>query len=103
MDKKTLLRELSKFKDKIKEKYAVQKVILFGSRATEKYRKDSDVDIIIVGKFEAKGNAQRAPPFYKDWNLDLPVDFICYTPEEYASLAKRITIAREAKRKGIEI
>jgi len=40
---------------------------------------------------------------YDDWNLDLPVDFICYTPEEYKKLAKQITIVREAERNGIEI
>ncbi len=103
MDKKDLIAALRKFKKKIGKKYGVQKMILFGSRATDSYKKDSDVDVIIVGKFKEKGNAQRTPPLYNDWSLDLPVDFICYTPEEYKKLVKMITIAREAKRQGIEI
>lgn len=103
MDKAALIKELKRFKQKIGQIYKIQKMILFGSRANGKPKKESDVDLIIVGNFEGKNNLQRAPPLYIAWDIDLPVDFICLTPEEYRSLARRITIAREAARTGVDI
>ncbi len=104
MDKKDLILELRKFKKKIESKYHLQKMILFGSRAEEKNQRDSDVDLIIVSKdYEGIKSFKRSPPLYAEWEIDLPVDFVCYTPEEYKKLSKMITIARESKRKGIEI
>lgn len=103
MDKEQLKKELIKFKKKIEHKYSVEKIILFGSRSKKDFKKDSDVDLIIVGNFKEKGNLKRAPPLYLEWDLDLPVDFLCYTPEEFNKLKKTVTIVREAVKKGIEI
>ena len=40
---------------------------------------------------------------YDYWSLKYPVDFLCYTPEEFNKLKKQITIVREAVENGIEI
>ena len=40
---------------------------------------------------------------YDYWNLNYPVDFLCYTPKEFNKLKNQITIVREAVRDGIEI
>jgi len=37
------------------------------------------------------------------WDLDLPVDFLCYTPAEFHALSRRPGIVREALRDGLEI
>lgn len=37
------------------------------------------------------------------WNLDLPVDFIPFTPEEFNKLKKEVSIVSEALREGVEI
>lgn len=103
MDKKQLVNKLKEFKNKIEKKYDVEMIILFGSRATNKYNKDSDVDLIIIGKFKEKNNLKRAPQLYLEWHLDLPVDFLCYTPEEFNKLRKRVSIVSEALKKGIII
>ena len=134
MDRKELIDKLKIFKKKIEKKYGVEKIILFGSRASKKYKEDiensgnyvtnspefsngqflkisntinrivhSDVDLIVVGSFKGKNNLERAPPLYIEWELDLPVDFICYSSEEYKKLANQITIVREAIKKGIII
>ncbi len=105
MDRNNLIKNLREFKKKIEGKYKIEKIILFGSRArnNKKLGYETDVDFIVVGKFKGKSNLQRAPPLYLKWELDLPVDFLCYTPEEFKKLSKMITIVREAKRKGIEI
>jgi len=103
MDRKELMKKLKKFKKVLSGKYKIKKMILFGSRVGDEFREDSDVDLIIVGKFEGKGNLERAPPLYLEWQLDLPVDFLCYTIREFNRLKNRVTIVREAVREGIEI
>jgi len=107
MDKNELIIKLKEFKEQVKRKYGVEKIILFGSYSRGIANEDSDVDLIIVGNFESKGNLKRAPIFYKEWhlvqNIDLPVDIICYTTEEFNELKNQITIVKEAVEEGMEI
>ena len=77
---------------------------LFGSMASGKTHRWSDVDLIVVSKrFSGKGIIDRSPNLYLKWTLDYPVDFLCYTPAEFNKLKKQITIVREAIMGGIEI
>ena len=103
MDKKELVLNLKKFKKKIEKKQKIEKIIFFGSRAHGKAEQDSDVDLLIVGNFKGKNNLHRAPPLYLEWEIDLPVDFLCYTPDEFKKLSKKISIVREALKNGIVI
>lgn len=105
MDRKaTLKNKLVLFKKKVSENFPVQKMIFFGSRATGKARKYSDVDLIIVSnKFKNKKFHQRPVQLYDYWNLDYPVDFLCYTPAEFNDLKKRVCIVSEAVKSGIVI
>ena len=97
----TLVR---KFKEQLAKKTSVKKVILFGSRVKGKVHEWSDFDILIVSKdFKNKKSFERGIGFYDYWKEDYPVDFLCYTPEEFKKLKKKITIVREAVRNGIEI
>lgn len=77
--------------------------ILFGSRAREKTHKWSDYDIIVVSDKFKKKSFQRVPEMYDYWDYEYPVDFLCYTSEEFNKLKKRVTIVREAVKEGIEI
>ena len=102
MDKKKskLISELKKFKEQNK----LEKLYLFGSRVSGKTHKWSDVDLIVVSKmFKGRGILERSPGLYIQWNLDYPVDFLCYSPEEFNKLKKQITIVKEAVENGIEI
>lgn len=104
MGRKKHIELLKEFKRKVSEKIPIQKMILFGSRARGKPHRWSDFDLIIVSeKFREEGGLRRAVGFYDYWDLDYPVDFLCYTPEEFNKLKDRITIVREAVREGIEI
>jgi hypothetical protein len=40
---------------------------------------------------------------YDHWEIDHPVDFLCYSPEEFKRMKNRATIVREAVLHGIEI
>ncbi len=79
-------------------------MFFFGSMASKKQHKYSDIDLIIVSsKFKRLNFFKRGARMYDYWNLDYPVDFLCYTPEEFNKLKKQITIVREAVKEGIEI
>jgi len=102
-NKKDIIKKLREFKKNIIN-IKVNKIIFFGSRVYGKFNKDSDIDLVIVSKnFEGKKFRYRSVGLYKYWNLDYPVDFLCYTPEEFNKLKKQITIVRQAVMEGIEI
>lgn len=105
MDKrKNLIKKLETFRNAVNNEIPIAKMLLFGSYAKGKSRKWSDVDLIVVSsKFRKKKSFQRARRLYDYWNLKYPVDFLCYTPEEFNKLKKQITIVREAVETGIEI
>lgn len=80
-----------KFKEQLSKKVPIQKVILFGSRANGKTHRWSDFDIIIVSNsFKGKRSFERGLGFYRYWDRDFPVDFLCYTPEEFNRLKKKL-------------
>jgi|SRR3989344_6642799 len=85
MDKKAaLIKALKGFAEEVSSDIPINKMYLFGSRATGKIKKNSDVDLLLVSKgFIGKRRLRRAPQLYMKWNLDYPVDFICLTPKEF--------------------
>lgn len=101
---KHLINGLKKFQERLSKEFRITKIILFGSRATDDFREDSDVDLIIVSEdFEGMNFFERVKKMYDYWEIDLPVDFICYTQKEFEMLKKRITIVKDAMKRGIEI
>jgi len=104
MDKKEHINNLKEFKKKLSKLISINKMILFGSRAYGTPKEWSDFDLMIVSTdFRKKVSFRRSLGFYKYWDLDYPVDFLCYTPEEFNKLKKQITIVKEAVKRGIEI
>lgn len=104
MDKNRVDEILKKIKEFIKQHKGIERAIVFGSVARGDAGKYSDVDIILVSKeFEGKSALKRPVAFYLEWRIGRPVDFLCYTPEEFNSLKKKATIVREAVNEGIEI
>lgn len=102
--KKSLIQELEQFARVISKEYPLRKMILFGSHATGKTHQDSDVDIMIISKkFEGVRRLDRAPDLYMKWNLNYPVDILCYTPEEFNRKKKVLGIVQQAVNEGIEI
>lgn len=99
-----LMRRLKEFK----KANGVDKMILFGSFARGDFRKDSDVDLIVVDKkFSKLGRFERGKGFWISWHekhkIPHPVDFIFYSPKEFEKLSKEVSIVSEALREGIEV
>ncbi|MDO8661497.1 MAG: nucleotidyltransferase domain-containing protein [Candidatus Woesearchaeota archaeon] len=104
MVKKELLKKLVRFKKKISLEYPMKKMLLFGSQADGTATRESDVDLILVSVvFEGQRILARSVQLYLDWDLDVPVDFVCYTPEEFAKRSEEPGLVRNALKNGIEI
>jgi predicted nucleotidyltransferase len=101
---KTLIEKLKEFKEQVSKHIPLEKMIFFGSKATGKGDKHSDIDLIIVSKkFNKIRPIERGLNLYDYWDIDSPVDFLCYTPEEFKKAIKRIGLAAEAVKNGIII
>jgi len=104
MVEKKHLEFLKKFKKRLSKRIQVNKLILFGSRARGKTERWADFDLMVVSEnFKNEDSLNRAIGFYDYWDIDYPVDFLCYTPEEFEKLRKKISIVAEAMRDGVEI
>ncbi len=102
--KTAIMDELKKFKQTVEKNAGVSKVILFGSLAEGTATKDSDVDLIIVSPAFSKLNFfKRGALMYDYWKPLLPVDFLCFTPEEFEQRKKGVTIVSHALKHGIVI
>ncbi|MHA1470725.1 MAG: nucleotidyltransferase domain-containing protein [Candidatus Asgardarchaeia archaeon] len=103
MGKKTAnIEEIKEFLRRISKKYKIRRAIIFGSAARGEFGEDSDVDLIIVSDFfKDKSPLERPVPLYLEWDLDYPVDFICYTIEEFEKIKKRPSIVKIALEEGI--
>jgi len=99
-----IVKELRKFKRRVKNALGVDEIILFGSAAKGTLRKDGDVDLIIVSKrFERKHFVDRGVKLYDYWHLPYPVDFICLSPKEFERMKKEVSIINEALKHGIRV
>ena len=104
MAQKKIIKKLQQFRKALDKEIPIDKMILFGSRAWGKPHRDSDIDLIVVSpKFRRKRSFKRGLGFYTHWDLDYPVDFLCYTPEEFNKKKKMIGIVQQAVKEGIEI
>jgi len=73
---------LNKIANRIIRSFSVEKIILFGSFANGKPRKDSDLDLFIVMKTRKRPAQRRiaVSRLFKD--REMPMDFIVKTPAE---------------------
>lgn len=84
----------------------VKGVFLFGSYATGKTHKDSDLDFIVISpdfkkirfikRLELLSHVQGADPITRS----VPIDVIGYTPEEFKNIGKESIIMKKAKEEG---
>jgi predicted nucleotidyltransferase len=98
---------LDEFASTLRRDIGAERVLLFGSRARDQARADSDYDLIIVSRRFA-GQARRARPveLYRRWyeaGGDGPVDFICLTPEEFDDARSRISLIAAVLPEAIDL
>ena len=99
-NKSRLIAQLRAFK----KRNHIEKMYLFGSMVSGNVHRFSDVDLLVVSKrFKGKGPLERSPRLHMKWNLDYPVDFLCYSPDEFEQRRHQVTIVKEAVEHGTEI
>jgi hypothetical protein len=107
MDKctnKRVIKSLKKYLKKIGKRFRIEKSILFGSRAKDDWKTESDVDLIIVSQDFSKFNfRKRISEVIGDWNEEIDLEVFCYTPEEFEKKKNQISIISEAIKTGKEI
>jgi predicted nucleotidyltransferase len=75
-------KEIDNISKQIIKKYKPQKIILFGSAATGNFKKDSDLDFLIVKKETPYLGRDRARELRKMIKKNVAADFLIYRPEE---------------------
>jgi len=85
-DSQKVYKKLIRFVSKIKKRFPIKEVYLFGSFARGEIHEASDIDLIIVGEFKEKLFER----IQKIISLtDLPIEPLIYTPQEFKKLKKR--------------
>ncbi|MBD3203282.1 nucleotidyltransferase domain-containing protein [Candidatus Woesearchaeota archaeon] len=99
-----MIKDLEKFKVKLKRSIQIDKLILFGSRARGDHFLDSDVDLLIVSKaFKGSSMSERIAEILKFWDGEVDIEPICYTPEEFRKKKDQIGIVQQAVKEGKEL
>lgn len=86
MDKKAVLEVISAFREALEhEGIKVNKLVLFGSFATGRYREDSDIDVVVISNdFKAKSYWERIDILSNAiYEVFEPIEAIAYTSEEW--------------------
>jgi len=88
----------------ILDSVSLERLILFGSRARDDAREDSDVDLLVVMETESK-SAYRSLPIRKALkDIHVSKDIVVYTPEEFQSwLPASASLAARAAKEGLEL
>jgi len=103
MDKETS-NATKKFASRIRKKFDVKKIILFGSRARGDNFKTSDYDFVIVSQdFDGIHFTERMSEMLRYWNEKHDLEPLCYTPKEFEEKKKQIGIVNQAVKEGITI
>lgn len=74
-------KELNKLKKQIVTQYKPEKIILFGSLASGKIKKNSDIDLLVI-KNSKKDYWSRAKEIAKIINIDVPADVLNISTKE---------------------
>jgi predicted nucleotidyltransferase len=81
------MRYIRRVCERIAKAYNPEKIILFGSHATGKLTKDSDIDLLIVMDFEGSPIRQ-AIKITGELGLVTPMDLLIRTPEQVRERVK---------------
>lgn len=88
----------------LRERFAPERVILFGSRVRGEALTHSDLDVLIVSAaFEGVAWLDRSPRVVADCDIRLGVELLCYTPAEFQRKKQELGIVRAAVDEGVDL
>lgn len=99
-----LTDEVRRVVERFKERAGIERVFVVGSQVGREAGPHSDVDLLLVDpRFRGEKFFERPVALYDHWPKGIPVDFLCYTPEEFERLKDRPTIVRVAVEEGVAV
>ncbi len=100
------LTPIREFRRRIERDFAIDRVVLFGSRAHGSFRPESDWDVIVVSPDFSKTrffDRIRQMTDYWDYHRYESFEPLPYTPEEFERKQHEIGIVQEALKDGIDV
>jgi predicted nucleotidyltransferase len=93
--------EISQIRDRLAERFDPQRIILFGSRARGDADSRSDVDLVVITRWEGRRRALVSDMYRALRGMAAACDIVVMSPEEFER-SKTIpgTIAGPASREG---
>lgn len=92
--------QIRKLSRRIAEQFSPERIILFGSRAHGRARRDADVDLLVVMRFKGH-SARKAVEILNRVEPEFGVDLLVRTPQELRRrLAQRDCFLGEIVRRG---
>jgi len=105
---KAVLSPIRKFKKALeKQGISVKKIILYGSYASGRSGKHSDIDVIVISDYFQNMNIlERGETFGRvlaDIKMTAPIEPLGFTEDEFLKKGRGSFIGDEVKDKGIEV
>lgn len=95
---------LAAFLKRVQARFPLDRAVLVGSRARGEELKESDYDLILVSAaFAGLPWRDRIAAVLDLWDLEVDLQPLCYTPEEYARKVAEISTVSEAARQGLSL
>ena len=92
--------ELGKITEQFINKYAPNKLLLFGSQAKNTAKNDSDIDVCVV--INTDNRRKLLADMYFNIHSDKPIDIVLYTPEQWErNVADTTSFAYQINREGV--
>ena len=86
--------ELARYVKKLQEAYHPERILLFGSLASDQVGEWSDIDLVIIKESNLKF-LDRIREVMRLLNPRVGVDILVYTPEEFAQLSQERPFVRQ--------
>jgi hypothetical protein len=95
---------LTGFLRAISTSFPLERALVFGSRARGDELLDSDYDLILISPaFEGIAWPDRVREVMNLWEMDVGLQPLCYTPDEFARKSAEISVVAEAIREGVAV
>ncbi len=94
-----LVNELRRYVKILVSDYNPEKIILFGSLASEKVNPNSDIDLVVVMETD-KSFLDRTKEIIERLQPRVGADFLVYTPDEFRQMPERVFFRKEIMGKG---
>jgi predicted nucleotidyltransferase len=95
-----LIEEIRRFMQRV----GVSEAIFFGSRERGDERPHSNLNLVLLDKrFEGRTLSKLLPELQRAWKIDVQLEMLPCSPEEFEEMQQWNTLAREAAQSGLRI